>query len=967
MIHDIEAGRVEWPRQVLVGFVIALSKHNGRLDSQGFRPICLFSVLYRCWAGIRARQLVKWLSRHLDPDTMGFVPGRSAVDLWLVLQSEIELSLQMGGCTAGFSADITKAFNNLPRSPLLEVASHIGFPDQVIVPWTNFLGSVTRRFKIRDALSCSISSSSGFPEGDPLSPVAMLVANAIFHQYMKAFLPDIRALSYADNYSGLGGDAATAIKGVLSAQSCCELLGLELDSDKTYVWATEPSQRQILQMSGFQLLDNARELGGILSFDRRRHNREMKLRCQDLGPLWIKLARARRPLVFKLRALSSKFWAHALHGAAGCDLPDSMLTSLRSSAVKALGASSSGVSPILRLSLSGDVMADPGYFMIWTTIRDIRRVLLSQPGFLLSWRVFCKRFEGKLLQGPFSRFFVCCGTLQWTVLEPPWIRDHEGLSHDFMRMPLSLLRLTVEHAWFQVVASRHCHRRTMSDLHGNEPSLARLDWTSLSPLDKARLAAIQSGAFMFPAQQAKFDKQQTGDCQLCQVRDDNEHRLCVCPRYQAHRPPCRDTLDRWVSLPSCLTHHLLPPRQPSLSAFRAMLHAIPDGTAHHQHVAHPQGRQHLFTDGTCTQDTSGLNLAAWGVVLANTGHTLAAGPVHGVLQTTPRAELCAVLAAVKWIVQARVVATLWIDALAVASGVSGILQGLEVGRFCENADLWEDIESWLQQARGGLIVQHIPSHLEVSACVDPFEEWVAVWNGKADQAAGLANSNRGQQVWDVVEQARSDWHRTATDVRRLRRLYFDIAEYHQTSSRTEAPDVECPPADTPLPVDPSQSRLSEEVSLGWRLALREAPLPEFFMHAVGDFLLSQDMKAETTYKVSLIELLFMVKLDGLEFPVCCPTTGRWIRPDALVFHGEPLTAAVQLKLLRIAMRYLVPLFGPHIRALSGLNVSDLGVLIPLDGWVLRVDACLLQQGRISASDSFSKRPIKGTRDWARSL
>ena len=55
-------------------------------------------------------------------------------------------------------------------------------------------------------------------------------------------------------------------KGANITQCYCDLLGLELDLGKTYVWGTTPALRKgsaILQMP---VLDSARELGGIFSF-----------------------------------------------------------------------------------------------------------------------------------------------------------------------------------------------------------------------------------------------------------------------------------------------------------------------------------------------------------------------------------------------------------------------------------------------------------------------------------------------------------------------------------------------------------------------------------------------------------------------------------------------------------------------------------------------------------------------------
>ena len=123
--------------------------------------------------------------------------------------------------------------------------------------------------------------------------------------------------------------------------------------------------------------------------------------------------------------------------------------------------------------------------------------------------------------------------------------------------------------------------------------------------------------------------------------------------------------------------------------------------------------------------------------------------------------------------------------------------------------------------------------------------------------------------------------------------------------------------------------------------------------------------AETAFKVSLIELLFLLRALGLRFPACCPDSGKWIRPDLISFGSEPQTVAVQLRLLRIAMRYVTTALRVESRMLGGLDVSRLGVLIPLDGWGLFVDGALLEACRADILDLFGARPIRAARDLAR--
>ena len=970
MLHLIEAGKAAWPQQILVGFVLSLVKPNGCTDAQGYRPICLISMIYRAWAGLRAKQTLLALSNLVDPDSLGFLPNREATELWFILQSQIELSLQGQSPLAGFSSDIVKAFNNLPRFPLLRIASRIGFPPNLISPWRAFLSGFSRRFKVRDALSPGVSSSSGFPEGDPLSPIGMLLANMVFHAYMQALCPSVRALSYADNYSGMAPEAFSLARGINAMGACCDMLDLQLDSSKTFVWSTDPEQRKVLRAMKLNVVEHARELGGFLSFCAATRNAALVARIHALQPQWQALGRARSPLASKLAILPNKFWAFALHGIAGCPLASSHLSGLRASAVKAIRSHSAGSSALLRLSLVPSCLADPGFYQLKTTVVDVRRVLLKQPALLLDWKVFQDRYAGDGYQGPFSKLVVVLGQVGWSILEPPLLQDHEGLVHHLLSMPQALLIRLLEHAWLQYVASQHVHRKTMVDLDGLEPSLLHIDHSRLTPRESSRLAAIQSGAFLFPAQHRRFDLTVSGLCKECQVPDDVQHRICDCPLYAQARQRCQSVVEQWANLPVCLTHHLLVPRMPEMTAFRVALGSIADTTAEFWSSRTTLGRQNIFTDGTCTQPAmADCAIAAWSVVHAGTGDVIACGPLHGQLQTTPRAEMTAAIAALRWIISRRVTATLWMDAYHIASGINGLIQGGHVSAQAENGDLWQTLSALVEQLEPAQAqIQHVPSHLDPHQCTDEFEIWVSTWNQHADTVAAVANASRSLEFLQLLEGIGEKYDRQANVIRQLRSMFFAIADVQQTlrpEVEPVAPDV----VEISLPLVDVQFRLSDLTPLGWRQLLDSTPsaLPAGFLRSVAALLLEQDANHDQVCLVSTLELTVWIVGAGVAFPVQDPVSNSWVDPASIVYKEPHQTLAVQVRLVRKALRILVKLFHAESCWIGGINLTDLGVTMPFDGLGLGVDVGVFQACRQRIQDFCSRRPIRASRDLARPL
>ena len=132
LLNQIETDASPWPTAILYGMVTLLAKDPGATAIARFRPVVVFSVIYRNWASIRAGQLLRRLSAHMECEAYGFRPGHEPAQLWLVLQSEIELALQTGTALCGFSTDLIRAFNHIPRQQTFQLAEHLGVPQRVL-------------------------------------------------------------------------------------------------------------------------------------------------------------------------------------------------------------------------------------------------------------------------------------------------------------------------------------------------------------------------------------------------------------------------------------------------------------------------------------------------------------------------------------------------------------------------------------------------------------------------------------------------------------------------------------------------------------------------------------------------------------------------------------------------------------------------------------------------------------------
>ena len=135
ILRKIEQGSLQWPLQLLHGVCVAIAKTLGAHQPSGFRPVVIFSVIYRTWSALRSRQLLAKLAPFAPAEQFGFLPTCEPLQLWLGLQSHIEEAMTTQQDLQGLSTDLVKAFNCIPRLHSDALASHIGMPTNVRAPW----------------------------------------------------------------------------------------------------------------------------------------------------------------------------------------------------------------------------------------------------------------------------------------------------------------------------------------------------------------------------------------------------------------------------------------------------------------------------------------------------------------------------------------------------------------------------------------------------------------------------------------------------------------------------------------------------------------------------------------------------------------------------------------------------------------------------------------------------------------
>ena len=620
--------------------------------------------------------------------------GREAAELWLLLQAYIEKSVQDGTSLCGFVTDLKKAFESLPRDPIFEIGRHLGLPEAPLLLWADFLQHTERRFLVQGEVGRPITSNYGFPEGCSLSCVAMSIAGLTLHSYMTEFSRRSSTISYVDNLEILAHTLGALQQGIVTMQTWSDTWKLELDHEKSYVWATDAATRHEAKALGWEVETSAKDLGAQMNYGKSAHVGVQTKRIQSLATVWPRLKRCLAPNWKKQQLLRQALWPRAFYGAATCTLGWAHIRSLRTEAMKALGFQQAGAAPGLRLAVLCHEQCDPGFYQVWMVLQTFRRMAHKRPVFLQLWINFMDQFDGRGRQGPFAKLLEVCGHLRWTI-EAPILRDHTGNVMDWLVLDEKVFYELVKDAWVWKVFREIAGRKDIRGLEG-------IDWMVLQQAQRRApahhrplLARLQDGTFLEPSQHTKYDLGKDALCPLCQQPDSMEHRCTSCPARADIYADHQEILSKWNSMAQAKRIHLLPSENPFWPCFKQHVSARKDIINRRYGGAAPHGEvSHLFTDGSAHGGPHKLyQLGAWAVVDAAQDQCIARGALGGIGQGSDRAELRAMIAAIEFAVQTDGEVAIWTDCVYVAEGTVRLLHDEQDLPDGKHQDDWLELQA----------------------------------------------------------------------------------------------------------------------------------------------------------------------------------------------------------------------------------------------------------------------------------
>eukprot|EP00435_Cladocopium_sp_Y103_P067936 s1011_g30.t1 len=912
-------------RQVaLMGHVTCLQKKLGSFAVANYRPVVVFSLWYRLWGCLRARHYLAQLEQVADFPAFGFLTGRGCKDVVFVIQAAVESALKQGTSRCGALFDIEKCFNCLPREPLMFLAEWFGLDAGVIHAWKAFLRSMHRSFVVHQMPSETILSNHGLPEGDSMSCIGMVLLNFSYHFYLHHFQPQLVEISYVDNLQLMGEVPGQIIAGTATLQCWADMFRLVIDARKSSCWAVNPRDRDALQALGLPVVSAGADLGASMIYGASHRNRVLQDRVLAVKPYWKKLRSLKVSAWHKLLLITMALLPRALHLSNLTFLGGHWFTGLRTEIMRALKADRAGANPLVRVSLIYGLETDPEFYDGWRTFHDLVFYVQRNQFIRSQWTLFCGSCSAKRTYGPFDKFVRLLHQLGWILEDSDQVTLGPGLCLSLSQTDLAVWKPLATWHWRQSIAVRVSSRNHFADLDGINYSASFCHVTGLDKAASELLNCIKDGTFYNGVSKAKFDLTQQAACSCGLGLDNTEHRALVCPYYSA---VLNDSL--W--------------------------------------------------DGSCVDSAQPeFALAGWSVVSADLERPIGIGLLPGVLHTSNRCELWALIMAIQWLIDFGSDGHIFSDSQYTVDGFHFLMQTFAVPSDWSDRDLWNEPLRRTQIHSGILTVTKIRAHLSLES--PDQAAFLTFWNAVADTSAKAARlSGCSSHLSHLRAKLLSTHGWQLHWTRRSQEFLLALAQLNvqlcsnagmrsevQQDPEDEFISVLTDAAPNPqdwqdcFPLDLSTVIFScpDLVSFGADLSLKFCR-----------WLLRLDAQASYLRHVTLIEFFMGYHLCGCaELPVAGLNNSAqrvWIHMDSShISDLVPRTLKAKLDVFAVLLGLVFGLFGCPLLKMK-INKPHLGITRVVEAVQIPWPADIEQHVNCALSFYTARRPIVYARDLSR--
>ena len=232
---------------------LLLAKRDHPTSISDGRPITILGYMVRITSKLISDQILAQWAALWPPVISGGLPHRSARDLCILQQLQIEHAKTSHTAWGGWTMDFVKAFNLIPRRIIRHILRLLGVPSYITDFWFLSLTRLTRVLQSGRNLSEPYPSTTGLPEGDSMSVVGMLALSFVFHAKLQS--PRVFPFAYADNWSFMSTSERHCFQAMTTLFNLVSDLKMQIDFRKSWCWATTKQFRTFWESASALLLD----------------------------------------------------------------------------------------------------------------------------------------------------------------------------------------------------------------------------------------------------------------------------------------------------------------------------------------------------------------------------------------------------------------------------------------------------------------------------------------------------------------------------------------------------------------------------------------------------------------------------------------------------------------------------------------------------------------------------------------
>lgn len=226
-------------------------------EVRSFRPISLYSTMYKIFTKLLANRLKPIISSIISHNQAAFVPKRQGVDN-VVIAQEVFYRMKHRRCgNHGYvmvNLDLEKAYDKINWDFILNALKILNFPPNWVNIIRSCISSVQHSVLFNGGTTDFFSPGCGIRQGDPLSPYLFIICMEIFSAFIhkevaggswkpfkvKSF--SVSHLFYADDIILFVKNDPTSLAAAYRAlNSFVSCSGLSINSQKSFLWMSKNS------------------------------------------------------------------------------------------------------------------------------------------------------------------------------------------------------------------------------------------------------------------------------------------------------------------------------------------------------------------------------------------------------------------------------------------------------------------------------------------------------------------------------------------------------------------------------------------------------------------------------------------------------------------------------------------------------------------------------------------------------